>query len=140
VFAFKPFFIVLSMCLGVASEGSCTPFVVVELAGVGASCHPEFFFSPVDERVVVFEPVESEEDIVFSSKVDDLEADGFDMPGVVVIHEVHFDFDVFLDISIDAAIGIFDSNGMLGIDGWDVVASYKGCIDATSGAAAIEES
>jgi len=140
VLAFKPVFIVLSMCLSVAPEGSCTPLVVVELAGVGASCHPEFFFSPVDERIVVFQPVKSEEDVVFSSKVDDLEVDGFDVPGVVVVHEVHFDFDIFLDISIDAAISVFDRDGMLGINGWDVVTAHEGGINAASGTAAVEES
>ena len=140
MFAFKPIFVVLSMCLSVAPEGSCTPLVVVELAGVGASCHPEFFFSPVNERIVVFQPVKSEEDVVFSSKVDDLEADGFNMPGVIVIHEVHFDFDIFLDISIDASISILDCDGMLGINGWDLVVAYKGGINATPGTATVEKS
>ena len=138
--AFKPVFVVLSMGSGVVPEGSCAPLVMVELAGVGASCHPEFFLSPVNERIVVFKPVKSKEDVVFSSEVDDLEADGFDVPGVVIIHEVHFDFDIFLDISIDTAIGVFDCDGMLGINGWDVVAAHEGGINAASGTAAVEES
>jgi len=54
---------------------------------------------------------------VFSSKVDDLEADGFNMLGVVIIHEVHFDFHILLDIPIDAAISILDCDGMWGING-----------------------
>ena len=66
---------------------------------------------------MVFEPVKSDKDIVFSSTVDDLEADGFNMLGVVIIHEVHFDFHILLDIPIDAAISILDCDGMWGING-----------------------
>ena len=74
---------------------------MAEFARSRASCHSKFLLLPIDERIVVFEPVISEEDVVLSSEVDDLHADSLAMQGSGAVGELEFGFYVFLDIAVD---------------------------------------
>jgi len=66
---------------------------------------------PIDERIVVFEPIVSEEDVVLSSEVYDLHVDGLAMQGSSAVGELEFGFYVFLDVAIDGSVRISDGYG-----------------------------
>ena len=74
---------------------------MAEFACGRALCHSKLFLAPIDEWVVVFEPVISEEDVVLSSEVDDLHADSLAMQGSGAVGELEFGFYIFLDVAVD---------------------------------------
>ena len=60
---------------------------------------------------MVLEPVVSKENVVLSSEVDDLHADGFFMQGSSAVGELECAFYVFLDVAIDGSVCVPDRYG-----------------------------
>jgi hypothetical protein len=104
---------------------------------VWAAGEDEFTVFPVNERVVPFEPVVTDEDVMLAAEVDYLEVKEFSMSSAVYIDDFHFEFNVLLDVTVQRPVCVTDRYGFLRCACPESFASDKGEIDTRLGTATI---